>query len=222
MPGVNTLLMVACVALVLAFKRRASLGVGVRHRRDRHDGDHLDAVLRGGARRAGAGVARAASLVVAVPDRRPGVLRGEPRQDHAAAAGCRWRSALVVFTLMSTWKRGRRALAERLRRRRAAARSVPAGPRDAISLPRVPGTAVFMTLNPDGVPPALLHHFKHNKSLHEQVILLSIITEHVPGVRRARARRDVAISARASITWSRTSASCRARACRTCCASSGA
>jgi KUP system potassium uptake protein len=41
-----------------------------------------------------------------------------------------------------------------------------------------------MSSNPDSVPPALLHHFKHNKSLHERVILLSIITEHVPGVRR--------------------------------------
>ena len=48
----------------------------------------------------------------------------------------------------------------------------------------MPGTAVFMTGNPDSVPPALLHHFKHNKSLHERVLLLSIITEHVPGVRR--------------------------------------
>src|SRR6185436_13617144 len=52
------------------------------------------------------------------------------------------------------------------------------------SLPRVPGTAVFMSGNPDSVPPALLHHLKHNKSLHQRVILLSIITEHVPGIRR--------------------------------------
>jgi KUP system potassium uptake protein len=52
------------------------------------------------------------------------------------------------------------------------------------ALPRVPGNAVFMTGNPESVPPALLHHLKHNKSLHQRVILLSIITEPVPGIRR--------------------------------------
>lgn len=47
---------------------------------------------------------------------------------------------------------------------------------------RVPGTAVFMTSNPDGAPPVLLHHFKHNKVLHERVVLLSIATKHTPEV----------------------------------------
>ena len=46
----------------------------------------------------------------------------------------------------------------------------------------MPGTAVFMTSNPDGIPPVLLHHVKHNKMLHEQVVLLSIQTEQVPSV----------------------------------------
>jgi KUP system potassium uptake protein len=91
---------------------------------------------------------------------------------------------LFLFTVFSTWKRGRRALSERL-----AASALPLEPflqdlENNQSLPRVPGTAVFMSGNPHSVPPALLHHFKHNKSLHERVILLSIITEHVPGVRR--------------------------------------
>ena len=45
---------------------------------------------------------------------------------------------------------------------------------------RVRGTAVFMNSNSDGVPPVLLHHFRHNKVLHEQVVLLSIVTERVP------------------------------------------
>jgi KUP system potassium uptake protein len=89
----------------------------------------------------------------------------------------------LLFTNFSTWKRGRRALGERLR-----AAALPLEPflEDLAThqLPRVPGNAVFMTGNPDAVPPALLHHLKHNKSLHERVILLSIITEHVPGIRR--------------------------------------
>ena len=47
---------------------------------------------------------------------------------------------------------------------------------------RVPGTAVFMTGNLEGVPIVLLHHLKHNKVLHKQVILLSVLTEEIPKV----------------------------------------
>ena len=47
---------------------------------------------------------------------------------------------------------------------------------------RVPGTAVFMTSSNDGVPVVLLHHLKHNKVLHEQVILMSVVTHEVPEV----------------------------------------
>ena len=49
---------------------------------------------------------------------------------------------------------------------------------------RVPGTAVFMSGYPDGLPLALGHHFKHSKVLHERIVLLSITTEHVPVVPR--------------------------------------
>ncbi|MEZ4390464.1 MAG: KUP/HAK/KT family potassium transporter [Polyangiales bacterium] len=56
---------------------------------------------------------------------------------------------------------------------------------------RVRGTAVFMTGNPDGAPPVLLHHFKHNKVLHEQVIMLSVMTERARG-RRVGAPHDQA------------------------------
>jgi K+ transporter len=50
---------------------------------------------------------------------------------------------------------------------------------------RIPGTAIFMTSNPEGVPPVLLHHLKHNKVLHERVVLVSILTEEVPAVPEA-------------------------------------
>ncbi len=90
---------------------------------------------------------------------------------------------IALFTIFTTWKRGRRALSERLQ-----SSALPLEPflKDLETQPllRVPGTAVFMSSNSESVPPALLHHFKHNKSLHERVLLLSIITEHVPGVRR--------------------------------------
>ena len=52
----------------------------------------------------------------------------------------------------------------------------------APSAARVPGTAVFMTSSASGVPHALLHNLKHNKVLHERVILLTVRIEDVPYV----------------------------------------
>ena len=43
-----------------------------------------------------------------------------------------------------------------------------------------------MTSDPDGAPPVLLHHLKHNKVLHEQVVLMSVVTEEIPQVRRRK------------------------------------
>jgi len=90
---------------------------------------------------------------------------------------------LMLFTVMTTWKRGTDLLNQHL---------------NAVTLPltafiadvarekpqRVPGTAVFMSGYPDGLPLALGHHFKHSKVLHERIVLLSITTEHVPVVPR--------------------------------------
>jgi KUP system potassium uptake protein len=47
---------------------------------------------------------------------------------------------------------------------------------------RVAGTAVFMTSDPEGAPLVLLHHLKHNKVLHEQVVLLSVLSANVPEI----------------------------------------
>jgi len=89
--------------------------------------------------------------------------------------------AAVIYTFMSTWKRGRKLLTESL-----SSRSMPMDLflRDtSISgIERVPGTAVFMTGNLEGVPTVLLHHLKHNKVLHKKVVLLSILTEEIPKV----------------------------------------
>ncbi|MFN3077382.1 MAG: potassium transporter Kup [Alphaproteobacteria bacterium] len=91
---------------------------------------------------------------------------------------------VAVFVLMTTWKRGRAILFERLRQ---------------FSLPlddflvrvheqapaRVAGTAVFMTGNSAGVPYAMLHNLKHNRVLHERVVLLTVLTVPVPVVDEA-------------------------------------
>jgi KUP system potassium uptake protein len=86
-----------------------------------------------------------------------------------------------VFTLMTTWKRGRELLAERLSGEGIELELFI----DAllVSMPaRVAGTAVFMNSNPTGVPHAMLHNLMHNKVLHERVIVVSVQTFDVPYV----------------------------------------
>jgi len=86
-----------------------------------------------------------------------------------------------IFTGMTTWKTGRRVVAERLM-----ARAIPIDHfLTAITAAppiRVPGTAVFMTAQPRGIPPALAHNLRHNKMLHERVVLLTVTTAPVPHV----------------------------------------
>lgn len=87
--------------------------------------------------------------------------------------------ALGAFTLLTTWKRGRKILDERLN-----AESLPVEVFiDSVSRKppaRVAGTAVFMYRNRRGIPTALLHNIKHNKVLHETVVLLTVMIEDVP------------------------------------------
>jgi len=92
--------------------------------------------------------------------------------------------AASVMTLMTTWKRGRDALYGIMK-----SGSLP------IDLllneitrrppPRVAGTAVFLTSDAEGASVVLLHHLKHNKALHEQVVLLSVLATDVPYVKEA-------------------------------------
>jgi KUP system potassium uptake protein len=87
--------------------------------------------------------------------------------------------AAVILTLtMTTWRRGRAEVMHKI------------GSRLSLNLflvdvekqhtHRVPGIAVFMTHTPERTPPVLLHHLKHNKVLHEKVILLSILPADIP------------------------------------------
>jgi len=87
---------------------------------------------------------------------------------------------LIVFTFLTTWAKGRQLM---LNRMREASMPVEIFVKSAAgSATRVPGTAVFMTTAPDGVPHALLHNLKHNKVLHERVMLLTVKIEDVPFV----------------------------------------
>ncbi|GAA4739555.1 potassium transporter Kup [Sphingomonas daechungensis] len=86
----------------------------------------------------------------------------------------------IAFTLLTTWAKGRQLLIARMDEA-----SLPMEifiKSAATSAARVPGTAVFMTSSAAGVPHALLHNLKHNKVLHERVILLTVKIQDVPYV----------------------------------------
>ena len=78
----------------------------------------------------------------------------------------------IAFTLLTTWSKGRELMMARLREAAMPIKIFVASA--ASSATRVGGTAVFMTSTPEGVPHALLHNLKHNKVLHERVILLTV------------------------------------------------
>jgi KUP system potassium uptake protein len=87
--------------------------------------------------------------------------------------------AAAIFTLMTTWKTGRRLVAERLTARAFPLEDFAAG--IAANPPtRVDGTAIFMTAQPTGTPAALAHNLRYNKILHEHVIVLTVSTVPVP------------------------------------------
>ena len=87
-----------------------------------------------------------------------------------------------LFILMRTWRKGTRLLAEISHRGRPPLaefiRAAEGGP-----VPRVPGTAIFLTGNSQDVPAALLHNLKHNKVLHDHNVILTVMTEEVPRLR---------------------------------------
>ena len=87
--------------------------------------------------------------------------------------------ALVSFTVLTTWRRGRRLLLDEM-----ASQTFPLA--DFIGtigdVHRVHGTAIFMTSSKEGVPPALLHNLKHNQVLHDRVVLLTVQTANSPHV----------------------------------------
>ncbi|MES2822660.1 MAG: potassium transporter Kup [Pseudomonadota bacterium] len=90
--------------------------------------------------------------------------------------------ALTVFVIMTTWRRGRDVLFNRLR-----SSSVPLDvllPTLFIQPPlRVPGTAVFLTATPEATPHALLHNLNHNKVLHDRVVFLNVDVSNVPWIK---------------------------------------
>ena len=89
--------------------------------------------------------------------------------------------AMIIFLMMTTWKKGRALLAKNIADRLLPIDVFLADLRE-INATRVNGTAVFMSSNPNGVPIVLLHHWKHNRVLHKTIVLLSVVSENLPEV----------------------------------------
>ncbi|WP_369412052.1 potassium transporter Kup [Hephaestia mangrovi] len=95
----------------------------------------------------------------------------------------------IVFAVLTTWAKGRQLMMSRLREASMPIKVFVQSAANSAS--RVPGTAVFMTSSPEGVPHALLHNLKHNKVLHERVILLTVKIADEPFITEAdRVRHD--------------------------------
>ena len=90
-------------------------------------------------------------------------------------------AAITIILFMTTWRTGRRLLAERIRRGEVPIDDFLGELEDADTI-RVPGTAVFLFKGSGAAPPALLTNTKHNHAVHQRVILLSVLTSDSPYV----------------------------------------
>ena len=93
--------------------------------------------------------------------------------------------------MLTTWASGRQIVRERLGDSQLTMEMFIASA--AKSLPRVPGTAVFLSASRDVVPPALLHNVKHNKVLHQRVVVLTVLIDQVPQVPADRRLEAIAL-----------------------------
>lgn len=90
--------------------------------------------------------------------------------------------AALVFTAMTTWRKGREILRERIAERSIGLDDLDAWLEKEAPV-RVPGTAVYLTAHPSAVPHALIDNVRHNRSIHENVLLLSVLfarSAHIP------------------------------------------
>ena len=180
MPQVNGALMVACLALVLGFRGSSALaaayGIAVTGTMA------MTSILFYAVVRAQDRMRRATAVALLVLFLTIDLAFFSANFTKIRHGG--WfpiALAGAMFTLMSTWKRGREALGTYLT---AATPPLDVFLADLHTHPicRIPGTGVFMTSNLQGVPPVLLHHVKHNRVLHDHVVLLAVTTLNVPDV----------------------------------------
>ncbi|MDB4888011.1 MAG: Low affinity potassium transport system protein kup, partial [Gemmatimonadetes bacterium] len=179
-PEVNNALMVGCLILVIAFKNSSALSAayGIAVTGTMAITSLLFAVVarsRWNWSRLHVGILLACFLLIDLSFLIANVVKIE----HGGWVPLAM--AVAVYVLMSTWKRGRLQLGE-IQERNAMPLDTFLTSIERNPPVRVRGTAVFMTSNSDGVPVVLLHHLKHNKVLHQTVVLLSVQTRGIPEV----------------------------------------
>jgi KUP system potassium uptake protein len=179
-PEVNTALMVGCLALVLGFRSAGALAAayGIAVTGTMVITTALFAVVARG--RWGWSLGHVAALTILFMSIDLAFL-GANVLKIVNGGWVPLAVAAVLFVVMTTWKTGRANLAALLRQ--------GALPMELLledlkrrDLPRVPGTAVFLTAESETAPAVLLHQLKHNKVLHEEVVLLSVRSAEVPDV----------------------------------------
>ena len=184
-PGLNWLLMVACIGLVLGFRSSSNLAAayGVAVTTDMVFTSILFAVVARSRWRWSLAAVVALVAVFLVVDL---AFWGASLLKIPSGGWFPLVIAAAVFTVMTTWGTGRGILAERI-----AERSIPldAFLADLPTAPvtRVPGTAIYLVRNTAAVPHALLQNLRHNKVLHERIVLLGVRTEtmaYVPDTER--------------------------------------
>ena len=180
MPTVNTILMLCCLGLVVAFQNASALALtyGVALSGTMTITTILFAIVMRklwGWSKWKAGAITLLFLVVDLAFVGANMLK---------VPNGGWLPLLVagvVYLLLSTWKKGRVRLSALVRENTLPMELFLDDIRRSRPY-RVPGTAVFMTSDSGGAPPVLLHHLKHNKVLHEKVMLMSVHTEEIPQV----------------------------------------
>ncbi len=179
-PSVNTILMIACLGLVVGFRSAGNLAAtyGVALSGTMTITSILFAVV---ARKRWGWSAWKVGLVTAVFLSVDLAFVGANLLKIPHGGWFPLVVAAGVFTLMSTWKKGRLRLAE-LVRENTLPMDLFLGDIRRRAPHRVRGPAVFLTSDASGAPPVLLHHLKHNQVLHEKVMLMSIVTEEIPQV----------------------------------------
>jgi KUP system potassium uptake protein len=191
-PAVNTALMVGCLLLVLGFRSSAALGgaYGVAVTGTMAITSILFFAIARYRWRWPWWSAGALTLAFLVVDL---ALLGANVGKIAAGGWVPLAVSAAVVLVMTTWHRGSDLIMTTLARI-----SVPLDvfleKVEEQKPPRVSGTAVFLTPTLHGAPPSLVHHFRHNKVLHEEVILVSIVTEAVPEVEDGRRMESESLS----------------------------